>query len=151
VRTRRRSGTSTWRLAVVAVIGALLVEIVLVLSEGLNGTFTIRRIPDHLGARVIGALLGWMYELLRQLSATTSESLREISSLTSKISYQDTALSMLIDCPRHNEVLTSLITASMRDNLQNVPYVNEADYLHFLSQAIQHSNAYQGVQRHPLS
>ena len=57
---------------------------------------------------------------------------------------------MLTRCPRHNEVLTKLIAASMRDNFRNVPYVGEGAYLEYLSNAIEHSNGFQGVQRRPL-
>jgi hypothetical protein len=141
---------NTWRLAGVSALGAVLVEVVLVFSEGLGNAFTIGRIPNHLGAIAVGGLLGWMYELLRELSAATTSSLREISSLTSKIKYQDEALSMLTTCPRHNEVLSELIGASMRDNFRNVPYVGVGEYLQFLGKAIEHSNGYQGIQRQPL-
>jgi hypothetical protein len=92
-----------------------------------------------------------MYELLRELSAATTSSLRDIASLTNKIKYQDEALSMLTMCPRHNEVLTELIGASMRDNFRNVPYVGAGEYLRFLGKAIEHSNGFQGIQRQPLS
>jgi len=153
----QRRGTNTWRLAMVALVGAALVEVVLVVSEGVGEAFAVRKIPDHLAALAVGALLGWMYELLRELNAATLSSLRDIDSLqntvkslTNKINYQDDALSMLTSCPRHNAVLTALIRASMRDNFRNVPYVGEAEYLQFLHQAIEHSNGYQGIQRKPL-
>ena len=144
------SSIKVWRLAGVAILGAVLVEVVLVLSEGLEDAFTVARIPNHLTAVAVGGLLGWMYELLRELSVATTASLREISTLTNKISYQDEALSMLTRCPRHNDVLSRLIAASMKDNFRNVPYVGEGAYLEYLSNAIEHSNGFQGVQRRSL-
>lgn len=142
--------TKSWRLAGVAMLGALLVEVVLILSEGLDKAFTVAQVPNHLAALAVGGLLGWMYELLRELSAATSESLKDIATLTNKISYQDEALSMLTRCPRHNEVLTRLIGASMKENFRNVPYVGEGAYLEYLSNAVEHSGGFQGVQRRPL-
>jgi hypothetical protein len=147
-----------WRLAGVALIGALALETVLIFSEGLENAFTTQRIPDHLAALAVGTLIGWMYELLRELNHATELSLQQfasmrtsIESLTSRIKYQDEALSMLTSCPRHNEALTALIEASMSDNFRSIPYVGEASYLQFLTKAIEHSDGYQGVQRHPLS
>jgi hypothetical protein len=147
-----------WRLAGVALIGALALETVLILSDGLEDAFTVQRIPSHLVALVVGTLIGWMYELLRELNRATELSLQQfasmrtsIESLTSRIKYQDEALSMLTSCPRHNEVLTALIEASMRDNFRSIPYVGEADYLRFLTKAIDHSDGYEGVHRVPLS
>jgi hypothetical protein len=124
--------------------------VVIILSEGLGHAFTVAAIPSHLGAIAVGGLLGWMYELLRELSAATTESLRRISTLVGKIKYQDDALSMLMACPRHNEVLTRLIKASMKENFRNVPYVGEAAYLEYLGDAVEHSGGFQGVQRRPL-
>jgi hypothetical protein len=142
--------TKALRLAGVATLGAVLVEVVLVMSEGLGDAFTVARIPSHLTALLVGGLLGWMYELLRELSAATSASLQDISRLTDKISYQDQALSMLTRSPRHNEVLTRLIAASMKDNFRNIPYVGQGAYLEYLCNAIEHSSGFQGVQRRPL-
>jgi hypothetical protein len=142
--------TKAWRLAGVATLGAALVEVVLILSEGLGRAFTVGQIPDHLTALAVGGLLGWMYELLRELSAATTASLQDIAKLTNKISYQDQALSMLTGSPRHNEILTRLLSASMKDNFRNIPYVGQGAYLQYLSSAIEHSNGFQGVQRRPL-
>jgi hypothetical protein len=141
---------SVWKLAGVAILGALLTDAVVVLSEGLEKSFSVASIPNHVGAIAVGGLLGWMYELLRELSKATTSSVREITSLTSKISYQDEALSMLLSCPRHNAVLTKLIAASMRDNFRNVPYVGVGEYLRFLLKAIEHSGQFQAIQRKTL-
>jgi hypothetical protein len=145
------------RLIGVALLGAVTMEIILVFSTGLTGAFTVRQIPSHLAALAVGALGGWIYELFRQLHETTRTSLQELATLmtsveglTNKISYQDKALSMLVGCPRHNEALTALITASMSDNFKNIPFVGVADYLRFLAKAIQHSDGYHGVHRQPL-
>ena len=70
--------------------------------------------------------------------------------MVGKIEYQDDALTMLTACPRHNDVLTRLIKASMKENFRNVPYVGEAAYLEYLGNAIEHSGGFQGVHRRPL-
>jgi hypothetical protein len=63
-----------------------------------------------------------------------------VESLTRRIRYQDDTLKMLTSRPRHNSVLTALIKTSMSDNFRNTPYVGEADYLRFLTMAIEHSD-----------
>jgi hypothetical protein len=148
---------NTWRLISVCAVGAVALETVLIFSAGLSNTFTTRQIPSHLGAVVVGAAGGWIFELFRQLHEATKASIVEfgalsnsVQTLTNKISYQDKALSMLMSCPRHNEALTALLKASMSDNLRNIPFVGVGDYLTFLRMAVEHSNGYQGVQRMPL-
>jgi hypothetical protein len=146
-----------WRLVGVCLMGAVTLETILLFSSGLSDTFTTRQIPSHLAAISVGAVGGWIFELFRELHDATRASIAEFGSLsnsvealTSKISYQDRALSMLMTCPRHNEVLTSLLKASMSDHLKNIPFVGVGDYLSFLRTAIEHSNGYQGIQRRPL-
>jgi hypothetical protein len=70
--------------------------------------------------------------------------------LTRKITYQDRALTMLIDAPRHNEALTELIKASINDNFRSIPDVGVAAYLRVLSLAINHAERYEGIQRNPF-
>jgi hypothetical protein len=139
------------RLAAIAAVGAVLVDIVLVLSEGAEKSFAVSGIPHHLAAIAVGGLLGWMYELLRELSAATATSLQKIVRLMEKIEYQDAALSMLLNCKRHAEVVSVLIAKSMKENFRNIPWVGEAEYLRLLSMAIEHSGGFQGIQRRPLS
>jgi hypothetical protein len=70
--------------------------------------------------------------------------------LTRKITYQDRALTMLIDAPRHNEALTELIKASINDNFRSIPDIGVAAYLRVLSLAINHAERYEGIQRNPF-
>jgi hypothetical protein len=144
-------GRNGWRLLFVAFAGALLIEVVQILSEGAENTFSVERIPHHLAALAVGALLGWMFELLRELSGTTITSLEDIRGLTSKITYQDEALEMVMGSKLHKDLLTDLVEKSMHQNFRNVPYVNEAEYLTFLTRAVEHSNRFQGIQRRALS
>lgn len=145
------------RLASVAFAGALILEVVLTFATGLRAAFTMRQIPEHLAALLVGSLAGWLFELFRVMTTTTHEAIRlatsletSIKSLTRRITYQDEALAMLITCPRHNEALTSLIKASMEDNFRNIPLVGISSYLGFLKKAIEHSDHYEGIQRKPL-
>jgi hypothetical protein len=146
-----------WRLTVVALLGALVLEVVLVFSIGASDAFAVRQLPNHLAAVLVGTFVGWVYELFRELQGAARASLRELSSLsasvetlTNKINYQDRALAMLTSCPRHNDALAALIKASMSDNFRNIPLVGVPDYLGFLEKAIRHSDGYHGVQRRPL-
>lgn len=145
------------RMVGVALLGAVTLEAILIFSIGFSQAMTVRQIPSHVAAIVVGALGGWLFDLFKDLHASTRSSLREVElltagvdALTRKIRYQEQALDMLLECPRHNEVLTLLIKASMSDNFRHIPYVGTSDYLRFLEKAIEHSDGYQGVQRRSL-
>jgi len=146
-----------WHLISVALLGALALEIVMILADGVRESFSVQRIPAHLATIAVGTILGWLYELLRQTNFAFAQTMREftglrsgVDSLTSRIRYQDEALAMLMHCPRHNEVLTSLIKTSMSDNFRYVPYVPPGLYLQFLTTALKHGDGYLGVQRTSL-
>jgi hypothetical protein len=145
------------RLALVAVLGALILETVLTFATGLRTAFTVRQVPAHLSALLVGALAGWLFELFREMTRTTTETLRvavkmqeRFEALTAKITYQDEALNMLLTCPRHNDALSQLIRASIGDNFRNIPLVGAPSYLAFLRRAVVHSDGYEGIQRRSL-
>ena len=146
------------RLALVAFIGALILEIALTFALGLREAFTVRQIPAHLAAVLVGALAGWIFELIREITATTAETLQvaqqmqtSFEAFTARITYQDKALDMLMACPRHNDALSRLIKASISDNYKKIPLVGAPEYLDFLRRAVVHSDGYEGIQRKPLS
>ena len=146
------------RLAVVAFIGALILEVVVVFATGLKEAFTVRQIPAHLAALLVGSLGGWLFELFREMTEATADTMRiaanmqtSVRALTARITYQDEALAMLTSSPRHNDALTSLIRASMSENFRNIPLIGIPAYLGFLQKAIEHSDGYEGIQRNPLS
>jgi hypothetical protein len=150
-------GLNVVRLALVAVVGALILEVVVTFSVGYRHAFTLDQIPSHLAALLVGSMGGWLFELFREQSMATNESLRNVralqtsvEALTTKITYQDEALSMLIECPRHNDALTALIKASMSENFRNIPLVGVPRYLDLLGRAIDHSDRYEGIQRKPF-
>jgi hypothetical protein len=137
-------------LALVAFLGALILEIVVMFAVGLREMFTVKQIPVHLAALLVGALAGWLFELLREITATTAETLREAQALTMKITYQNEALDMLITCPDHYAALSHLIKTSMSDNFRYIPLVGPPQYLEFLRFALAHASEYEGIQRKPL-
>jgi hypothetical protein len=146
------------RLALVALIGALILEIVITFAVGLREAFTTRQIPAHLAAVLVGALAGWIFELIREITSTAAETLEaaqqmqtSFEALTTRITYQEKALDMLLACPRHNDALSKLIKASISDNYKRIPLVGAGDYLDFLRRAVVHSDGYEGIQRKPLS
>lgn len=149
---------NAFRLVYVSFIGALILEIVLAFATGLREAFTVRQIPAHLAALLVGSLGGWLFELFREMTSATAETMQlaanmqtSVQALTARITYQDEALQMLISCPRHNDALTSLIRASMSENFRNIPLVATSSYLEFLRKAVEHSDGFEGVQRKPLS
>jgi hypothetical protein len=157
----RDSDIKIVRLAIVSLCGAVILEIIVIFATfgaSPRAAFTVREIPTHLAAIVVGGLAGWFFELFREMTGTTAEILHvakgmqtEFEALTAKIRYQDEALTMLTRCPRHNEALTSLVKASISDNFRLIPQVGAPDYLDFLQRAIVHSDGYEGIQRNSLS
>jgi hypothetical protein len=146
------------RLALVAVAGALILEVILTFATGLRETFTVGEIPAHLAALLVGALVGLLFELFRMIISTTEKTLdvsmemqASVETLTTKIKYQDEALAMLMKSPRHNDTLSRLVKASISDNFRNIPLVGVPSYLEFLRCAVAHSDGWEGVQRKPLS
>ena len=138
------------RLALGAFLGALTLEIVLTFAIGLRDAFTVGQVPAHLSALLVGGLVGWMFELFREMLREAASVQARFEALTVKITYQDKALDMLLACPRHNDALSQLIKASISDNFKNVPFVGVPAYLNFLRRAIVHSDGYEGIQRKPL-
>jgi hypothetical protein len=139
------------RLALVAFLGALILEIIVTVTIGLREPFTVRQIPVHLIALLVGALVGWFFELLREMTAGTRRLLEAAEGLAMKITYQDEALNMLLRCPQHHDALSQLIEASMSENFRYIPRIGPPDYLRFLEGAIAHANRYEGIQRKPPS
>jgi len=146
------------RLVLVSVTGALILEVILAFAAGLRQTFTVGEIPTDLAGFLVGALVGLLFELLRQIISTTEKTLatatevqERLEALTAKIRYQDEALAILLRCPRHNEALSRLIKASISDNFRTIPLVGVPAYLDFLRSAIAHSESWEGIQRKSLS
>jgi hypothetical protein len=138
------------RLALGAFLGALTLEIVLTFAIGLRDAFTVRQVPAHLSALLVGGVVGWMFELFREMLREAASVQARFEALTVKITYQEKALDMLLACPRHNDALSQLIKASISDNFKSVPFVGVPSYLNFLRRAIVHSDGYEGIQRKPL-
>jgi hypothetical protein len=146
------------RLALVAFAGALILEVILTFATGVRESFTVGEIPAHLAALLVGALVGLLFELFRMIISTTGKTLNvamemqvSFETLTTKITYQDEALAILLKSPRHNDTLSRLVKASISDNFRNIPLVGVPAYLEFLRCAVAHSDGWEGVQRKPLS
>ena len=142
----------------VAFIGALTFEVILTFAVGLHEAFTVRQIPAHLAALLVGGLTGWLFELLRETTVNSAEILQasremqtSFESLSARIKFQDKALVMLLKCPRHNFVISQLVNESISENFRNIPLIGTSSYLAFLKSAIVHSDGYEGIQRKPLS
>lgn len=99
---------------------------------------------------VVGAIIGWMYELARSMAQLIAQSLVQFEALSEKLDYQDQALSMLIRSPRHGEALTELVSDSIRKNFRHIAFVDANRYLHYLVKAVDHSDGFKGIQRRPV-
>jgi hypothetical protein len=145
---RRSSFARRWGPLIAAVVGALLLEAI---TFALNPSISEANVPKFVSSLVVGAIVGWMYELLRDTRRRSGELVREAATVTSRLKYHDRALQMLSECPRHGAALHSLISASVSKNFQCIPYVEVGQYLDHLDLAVDHADRFDGIQRKPVS
>ena len=103
----------------------------------------LEQVPSYVAFGIVGFAGGWLFELFKAQTEVTDESVRaltevqrSVEQLTRRLTYQDEALTMLSSSPRHNEVLTALIKASLWDSFRSIPYVGVPAYLKLLGLAI---------------
>lgn len=146
------------KLGLVAALGAMAGEIIVAFSEGLTRAFTLDQVPSHLLAILVGAMIGWLVELSRQLVSAARHALSKINeaggellSLVGMLELSARAERVLNVSPRHRETLRQLLTASTRDKIDMIPQVGPGEYLRFLEVAIGESASHFGVQRNTIS
>ena len=145
------------RLVLSALVGALLgllFDFVVTSLTGAQSPFSLGQLPSYVGFGVVGFAGGWLFELFKAQTEVTQESAKvldemraSVEQLTRRITYQDRALEMLTDSPRHNEALGALLKASLADNFRSIPMVGVPAYLRLLSLAINHADTYEGTHR----
>jgi uncharacterized membrane protein YeaQ/YmgE (transglycosylase-associated protein family) len=148
VEMRRSSFAGRWGQLIAAVVGAVLLEAI---TYALNPSISEANVPKFVSSLVVGAIVGWMYELLRDTRHRSGELVREAATVTSRLNYYDRALQMLSECPRHGAALHSLISASVSQNFQFIPYVEVGHYRDQLDLAVDHADRFEGIQRKPVS
>jgi hypothetical protein len=145
------------RLVKSALVGALIgvvFDLAVAFLTRSGSAFTLRQIPSYVAFGIVGFAGGWLFELFKAQTEVTDESVRalrevqgSVEQLTRRLTYQDEALTMLSAAPRHNEVLTALIKASLWDSFRSIPYVGVPAYLRLLGLAIKHAETYEGTHR----
>jgi hypothetical protein len=128
-----------------AIAGAAFFEI---FSISASQSLTSAQLSGHVESLFLGSLAGWMFGALQEQISRGKQFASDVEQLSLKLELQEDALQMLLDCPKHNEVLASLIRCSA-ERYRLIPRVAKLDYLAILSEAINHSREYQGVQRKP--
>src|SRR4029450_9814599 len=128
MRTDRLSYARLFKAALVGALLGLVFDLAVTFLTGPTRGFSVSQIPSSLAFLIVGFAGGWLFELFKAQSEVTDASVRtladvqdNVARLTRRMTYQDRALTMLLDVPRHNEVLTELIKASMDDNFRNIP------------------------------
>ncbi len=140
---------SIWRSFLLPiVIGAILSEIV---NYALDPVNYFKSPPKVIFSFIIGAAVGWLYEVIRQQSELLFESFSRLDNLSKSLEYQQEALTMLLKCRRHGEALTALLSDSIREKFRHIAFVNETTYLSYLIKSIKHSAQFEGVQRKSVS
>src|SRR5438552_18105115 len=118
---------NTWRpFLLPVVIGTILSEIV---NYALAPSNYFNSPPKVIFSFIIGAAIGWMYEVIRQQSELLFEAFGRLDNLSKTLEYQQEALTMLLKCRRHGEALTALLSDSIREKYRYIPFVNETTYL----------------------
>jgi hypothetical protein len=116
---------------------------------GIGGSLSIRKLSEIAAAFVVGALVGFVVELLRQVSEEAHVSMirferinQSFASLEQRVSFLDAGVEMLLRCPRHGDLLNAMLRRLLKDGV----FATEGDYLTYLGRAIENSDEYQGVQ-----
>jgi hypothetical protein len=154
--TRRNTDTNWQSRASWAVIGALALGV---------ASFFLDPKPDNLyrvaASAFVGGVLGWMYDLAKDLYQSASNLKREASELidlsrqklqdvSHYLDYQDRPLKMLLRANSHASIISRLLSASLNDQYSHIAYVYENQYLDYLNSAIEVSNCFEGVHRQPI-
>jgi hypothetical protein len=129
-------------------MGALLLEAI---TYALNPSISQENVPKFVSSLIVGAIVGWMYELLRDTRRRSGDLLRQAATVTTRLRYHDEALTLLSRCPHHGAALDALVSASVSENLRCIPYVEVGHYRAFLDLAVDHADRFEGVQRKPVS
>lgn len=121
--------------------------------------------PDNLNRVIasgfVGGVLGWMYELARDLYELAAELKKEATTLIELshnrlndvcryLDYQEKPLKMLLRANSHAGTMGKLLTASLNDQFRHIAYVYENQYLTYLNSAIGESDCFEGVNRQPI-
>lgn len=136
-----------WEPLIAAVVGAALL---MAATFALDPEVSKWTAPKLVLSLVAGAIIGWMFDLLRETRRQWYRTFREAQTLANHLKYQDAALAMLAECPQHGFVLSELISESLSEKFRHIPYVDEVRYLAYLNHALVHSCKFQGVQRAPV-
>jgi hypothetical protein len=112
-----------------------------------NAQFNL--IPFALAA-ITGGIIGWGYQLAATLRRTSNRALVRLEEATLALDLQQEPLSMILSANRHKGLVTRLVERSLRDDFKRISYVNEPQYLNFLTSAIRVSNKSTGVKRQPV-
>jgi hypothetical protein len=122
MRTDHLSYARLFKAALVGALLGLVFDLAVTFLTGPTRGFSVSQIPSSLAFLIVGFAGGWLFELFKAQSEVTDASVRtladvqdNVARLTRRMTYQDRALTMLLDVPRHNEVLTELIKASFRN------------------------------------
>ncbi len=138
---------------IVTVIGAVALGI---------ASFLLDPKPDSLNRVIassfVGGVLGWMYELAKDLYELATELKKEAATLIEVsqnrledvckyLDYQEKPLKMLLRAKNHAGTMGTLLTASLNDKFRHIAYVYENQYLTYLNSAIEESDCFEGVNR----
>lgn len=137
-----------WGQLISAVMGALLLEAI---TFALNPSISEENVPKFVSSLIVGAIVGWMYELLSDTRRRSGDLLHQAASVTTRLRYHDEALELLSTCPRHGAAVHALVSASVSENLRCIPYVEVGRYRAFLDLAVDHADRFEGIQRKPVS
>lgn len=137
----------SWRdSAAAALFGAALLEVVNILVN--SGHQSATRLVT---SAAVGAIVGWMYDLAREMMVLLRESSRQLELLSQKIAYQDAALDMLVASGRYGGVVGALLTDSIGRNFRTIAFSDENVYFRYLAQALESSERFETVHRKPIS
>jgi hypothetical protein len=152
------SSESPWfRSAVSALVGAVLVEGVNVLSNP-SGQTVLR----VLSAATVGAIVGWFYDInrqaneavrsaLRNANEAVRSALRNLDRVGQKLDLQYAALDMLLNAGNHGEIVNILLSDSISKGFKTIAFCDENRYYQYLLKALEACDVFETIHRQAIS
>lgn len=103
-----------------------------------------------IASAVVGAVVGWLYDIGSKMNATTQDSIAGMDRLAKILEYQREPLNMITKADVHSSTIGQLLRDSIGKQFRDIAYVDSNKYLHYLTLAIDKSSQFNGVQRYPV-
>jgi hypothetical protein len=131
-----------------AVVGAMILLTV-------EAAFNIRDLQgpgllSYMASAVVGAIVGWIYDLGTRMNEVTRESIEKMKELSQILEFQQRPLRLLAEAKVHAATVGILLKESIGEQYRTITAVDSNRYMWFLRQAIDNSMRFHAVMRNRI-